>query len=186
MLQTLLFFHLLAVVGLFSGIALEIFALIRLQRAATLSEARAALLNIPAVGPIMGLSVLLLFAMGISMIYAGGFGWSVGWIDVVFAITLVLATLGPAVNGRKAEALHALAAGAGDGPITAEVEAGRRDRVLYYLAFLALFELVAALYIMVDKPDLVPAVVVAVAAAVLAALPVGLVLRRYVEAPSQT
>jgi hypothetical protein len=66
------------------------------------------------------------------------------------------------------------------------VEAGRRDRVLYYLAFLALFELVAALYIMVDKPDLVPAVVVAVAAAVLAALPVGLVLRRYVEAPSQT
>jgi hypothetical protein len=185
MLQTLLFFHLLAVIGLFSGIALEIFALIRLQRAATLAQARAALLNIPAVGPIMGISVLILLAMGISMIYAGGFGWS-GWVDVVFVITIVLAILGPSVNGRKAEALHALAAQAGDGPITPAVDAARRDGVLYYLAFLALFELIAALYIMVAKPDPLPAIVLAVAAAVLAALPAGLVLRRYAEAPSQT
>jgi hypothetical protein len=39
---------------------------------------------------------------------------------------------------------------------------------------------------MVAKPDPLPAIVLAVAAAVLAALPAGLVLRRYAEAPSQT
>jgi uncharacterized membrane protein len=139
---------------------------------------RAALLNIPAVGPMMGLSVLLLLAMGLAMIYTAGFAWSTGWIDVVFVITIVLATLGPLVNGRRAEALHALAAQAGEGPITPAIEAGRRDRVLYYLAFLSLFGLVAALYIMVGKPDLVPAIAVAVAAAVLALVPAMLALRR--------
>jgi predicted integral membrane protein DUF2269 len=178
MLQTLLFFHILAVIGLFTGIVIEVLALVRLQGAATLSDVRAAVLNLPVVGPIMGLSVLLLLAMGISMIYAGGFGWTAPWINVVFAITIVLAILGPAVSGRKADALHALAANAGDGPVTPAVDAARRDRVLNYMAFMSLFELVAALYVMVAKPDVLPAVAAVVVAAIAAAFPAALLLRR--------
>lgn len=178
MLQTLLFFHVLAAAGLFVGLSLEIAALVRVHRAETLADARAALLNMPVVGPIMGLSVLVLFAMGISMIYVGGFGWTAGWINVVFALTIVLAILGPAVSGRRGDALHALAASAGDGPITPEVDAGRRDRVFNYMVFLSLFEVIAALYIMITKPELAPAITVAVAAAVVAGVPTALLLRR--------
>ncbi len=178
MLQTLLFFHVLAVAGLFVGLSLEIAGLVRIHRAETLADARAALLNMPVVGPLMGLSVLVLFAMGISMIYVGGFGWTAGWINVVFAIAVVLAILGPAVTGRKADALHALAASAGDGPITPEVDARRRDRVFNYMVFMSLFEVIAALYIMIAKPDLLPAITVAVAAAVVAGVPAALLLRR--------
>lgn len=185
-LQTLLFFHLLAVVGLFAGMAMEVFAIVRLQSAATNADVRAALLNVPAAGPLMGLSTLLLLAMGISMIYVGGFGWSAGWINVVFALTIVLAILGPAVTGRRADALHALAAQAGDGPIAAAIEAGRRDRVLPYMVFLGIFELVAALYIMVAKPDLTPAIAIAVAAAVVAGVPSALVTRRARTAQAET
>lgn len=178
MLQTLLFFHILAVIGLFTGIALEVLALIRLHRASTLSDVRAALLNVPVIGPIMGLSTLLLLAMGISMIYAGGFGWTAAWINVVFALTIVLAIAGPAINGRRTDALHALAAQAGDGEVTAAVDAARRDRVLNYVAFMSLFELVAALYIMVAKPEIVHALSVVIVMAIAAAYPAAMFLRR--------
>lgn len=178
MLQTLLFFHILAVIGLFSGLSIELLALVRLSRAATLGEVRAATLNVPVIGPLMGLSVLLLLAMGISMIYVGRFGWTAGWVNVVFAVTIVLAIVGPAINGRRIDALHALAAQAGEGAVTPALDAARRDKVLHYTSFMSFFELIAALYIMVTKPDVLPAALVVVAAAVLAALPPAMLLRR--------
>lgn len=174
----MLFFHILAVIGLFTGIAIELIALLRAHRADTLDEVRAALLNVPVVGPIMGISALLLIAMGIGMIYAGGFAWSAAWINVVFALTIALTILGPAVTGRRAEALHALALSSGNGRITPAVDAARRDRLFNYMVFLSLFELVAALYIMVSKPEAVSAVLAAVAAAVLAVIPAAMVTRR--------
>lgn len=177
MLQTLLFFHILAVIGLFSGMVIEGIALIRVHRASTLADVRAALLNVPLVGPLMGLSTLLLLAMGIAMIYVGGFAWSTGWINAVFGLTIVLAIVGPLINGRRSDALHALALEGGDGPVTAAVDAARRDRLFNYSVFMSFFELLAALYIMVSKPEIMPAVMVIVAAAVLAALPAALVLR---------
>ncbi len=178
MLQTLLFFHILAVVGLFVAMSLELIATARVHRAITLAEVRAATLNTPAIGPIMGLSTLLLVAMGISMIYAGGFGWRPGWIAAVFVLTVVLAILGPLVNGRKAQALYALALAAGEGPITAAVDAARRDWLFNYMLCATFFELIAALYVMVTKPDLGPSVWIIVAAAVLAAAPASLLVRR--------
>lgn len=178
MLQTLLFFHILAAIGLFTGITLELIAVLRVNRAATLSEVRAATLNTPLMGPLMGLSSLLLIGMGIAMVYAGGFSWSAGWLNAVFVLTIVLAILGPAVTGRKADAMHALALQAGDGPITPTVENARRDRLFNYMVFMSLFELIAALYVMVTRPDLVSAVTVIAAAAVLAAVPAALLLRQ--------
>jgi len=177
-LQTLLFFHILAVVGLFAGIAIELAAVLHVHRANTLAEVRAALLNTPAVGPIMGISSLVLLVMGISMIYVGGFGWSAGWINVVFILTIVLAVLGPAVTGRKADALHAMAAKAGDGAITPAIDAARHDRLFNYMVFMSLLELVAALYVMVAKPEALSAAIVVVAAAVLAVIPAAMVTRR--------
>lgn len=182
MLQTLLFFHILAVIGLFAGITIEIAAVLRVHRANTLAEVRAAVLNTPAIGPIMGLSSLLLLAMGIGMVYAGGFGWSPGWINVVFVVTIILAILGPVITGRKTDALHAMAAQAGDGAVTPAIDAARRDRVFNYMVFMSLFELVAALYVMVAKPEVLAAVVVVAAAAVLGAIPAALVTRRTSQA----
>lgn len=184
MLQTLLFFHILAVIGLFAGMAIELLAVMRLHRAASLEQVRAAVLNVPVVGPIMGLSTLLLLAMGISMIYAGQFAWSAGWINVVFALTVVLAIAGPLITGRRGEAIHAMALAAGDGAVTPEVDAARRDRLFNYMLFMSQFELIAALYIMVAKPDVVPAVTLIAAAALLGAFPAVLVLRRTSE-PAQ-
>lgn len=185
MLQTLLFFHIIAAIGLFTGISIEVVAVVRVHRAQTLADVRAAVLNVPIVGPIMGLSVLLLLAMGISMIFVGQFDWNAVWINAVFALTILLAIVGPTVTGRKAEALHALAAQAGDGTVSAAVDAARRDRIFNYTVFLMVFELVAALYVMVAKPDLMPVLAVILTAAILAALPPAVLLRRTGDAPAR-
>jgi uncharacterized membrane protein len=171
MLSTLLFFHLLAVVGLFTGIAIELVSLVRVWRASTLAEVRAACLNVPLIGPIMGISVLLLIAMGAWLMYLTGVGWSQGWINVVLALTIILAIVGPAVTGRRVDALHALAEQAGDGAITPQIESARQDGALRYLPWLSFFELIAALYVMTAKPNLTVAIVVAIAAACVAVIP---------------
>lgn len=186
MLLTLLFFHLLAVTGLFAGIVLELAALMRVWQAATLADIRAACLNVPLVGPIMGLSVLLLVAMGIAMIYVGGFDWSAAWIDVVFLVTIVLAVIGPAVTGKRSDALHAMVKKAGDGVIPAEIDAARRDPALRFLPWLSLFELIAALFIMTTKPQLGVAILAAVLAALFALIPAAAIKPRRAEPAAAT
>jgi hypothetical protein len=54
------------------------------------------------------------------------------------------------------------------------------------MVFLGIFELIAALYIMVAKPDLTPAIVFAVAAAIVAGLPAALLMRRTQTARAET
>ena len=185
MLSTLLFFHLLAVVGLFTGKGIELMALVRVWRASTLAELRAACLNVPVVGPLMGISLVLLIVMGVSMIYVGGFGWSQGWIDVVLAITIVLAIVGPAVTGKRAEALHAMAARAGDGAITPAIDAARQDGALRFLPWLSFFELIAALYVMTTKPTLTLTIVIAIAAGCLAVVPSTMLRRQIAHTPTE-
>lgn len=154
MLQILLFVHILAVVMLFSGIALELVAFTCLHRAATVGEVRAATQNFPFVGPLMGMGSLLLVGAGIALVYAGGFGWSQPWIDVTFFLTLILAVNGPVTNGKRSQAIHRLAAEAPEGPLTADIRRARSDGFLNYSINLSLFELIAALFIMTTKPGI--------------------------------
>jgi hypothetical protein len=141
------------------------------MRARTVADVRAALLNNGAVGPLMGGGVVLLLAAGISMIYAGGFGWSPPWIGIVFLITIFLAVVGPANNGRRMDAMHAMAAKAADGPLPAEIENARSHGLLHYGVWMGTLEMVAALFIMTVKPDAAIAGAAAIAAALAALIP---------------
>ena len=186
MLQTLLFFHLLAVVMLFSGMALEVAAFVRLHRATTLAQARAAMLNIPVIGPLMGIGALLLIGAGIAMVYVGDFGWAPPWVNLTFVLTIILAVNGPLTNGKRSEAILALASQAGDGPINPEIHRARCDRFLNYSIFLSACELVAALYIMTTKPIFAACITAVVLAALVAIVPTAAVLRRQVQLAPQS
>ena len=170
MFTALLFLHLLAVAMLFAAIGLELAAYYQLHRATTVSQARAAMLNMPLVGPLMGGGVGLLIVAGLSMVYVGGFGWQ-PWVAVAVIVTVLLAINGPVTNGKRGEAIYALIDKAPDGPITPEIIAARADRVLNYSVFVTACELVAALYIMTNKPGLIACIAAVLIAAVLAALP---------------
>jgi hypothetical protein len=176
MLLTLLFFHLLAVAMLFAAVGIELAVYVALHRAHTVAQARAALSNGPLIGPIMGFGVLLLVAMGVAMVYVGGFGWQ-AWAIVVFIATIVLAVNGPLTNGKRGEALYRLAQNAPDGPITPELETARGDRVLNYSVFMTACELIAALYIMSNKPGLAGSLLTVAIAAVVVLAPMALVTR---------
>lgn len=177
MLQTLLFFHLIAAMALFAGIAIEIAAFVSLQRATTASEVRAAMLHVPLVGPLMVSGVVLLLAMGIAMVYMGGYGWQ-PWLLVALAMTVVLTLGGKLINGARCEAIHALAHQAGDGPLSTDIDARRRDPVLTYTMFASSLELIAMVYVMSSKPLLSGCVAAIAAGLVVAVIPTMLVLRR--------
>lgn len=177
MFTVLLFFHLLAVAMLFAAMGIELAGYIALHRAQTVAQARAALSSGPLIGPIMGFGVVLLVAMGVAMTYAGGFGWQ-AWVTVAFIATIVLAINGPLTNGKRGEALYRLAQNATDGPITPELEAARSDRVLSYSVFMTACELIAALYIMSNKPGLAGSLLAVAIAAMVALVPMALVTRK--------
>lgn len=177
MFLTLLFFHLLAVALLFAGMGIELAVYFALYRAQTVAQARAALYTAPLIGPIMGLGLLLLVVMGVALVYVGGFGWQ-PWTIVAFAVTIILGINGPLTNGKRGEALYRLAQNASDGPITPELEAARKDRVLNYSIYTTACELVAALYIMSNKPDLGGSLLAVAIAAAIAVLPMALVTRK--------
>jgi hypothetical protein len=171
MLTILLFCHLLGVVMLFSGEALALAGHVRLDRATTVAEVRSALRDLPVVAPLMGIGAGLVILAGIALVYQGGFGWTTAWIDVSFVIAIILAVNGPLTNGKRSEAILALAKQSQDGPITLEIEAARADRFLGYSMFFSGMELVALLYIMTAKPDWVGCIVAVALAAAVAIVP---------------
>lgn len=173
----LLFVHLLAVAILFAAIGIELAEYVALRRAQTKAQVLAALSSTPLIGPLMGLGVSLLVARGVAMVYVGGFGWQ-PWTIVVFVTTIVLAINGPITNGKRGEALYRLAQNAPEGPITPELKAARGDRVLNYSVFMTACELIAALYIMSNKPGLAGSLVTVAIAALVAVIPAALVTRR--------
>jgi uncharacterized membrane protein len=186
MLQTLVFFHILAVTMLFSGSALDLVALALVHRAATVADVRAATLNVPVVGPLMGLGALLLIAAGITMVYVGGFGWNNPWINVTLVLTLILAINGPITNGKGMERIRAMSLSANDGPIGSDIVRARSHAFLNFSIIMSACELIAALFVMTTKPDLVGSLVAAVVALVVAGVIAALVLRRASGAATTT
>lgn len=183
MFLTLLFFHLVAVALLFSGMGIEIAAVLALHRASSVEQIRAAMLNGPLVGPLMGLGALLLITMGVAMVYSGSFGWQ-PWDTVTLILTLALVINGPITNGRRGEAIAKMAASAQNGSIPPELHARRSDRFWNYSIFTTAFELIAALYLMSNKPGLT-ACIVAVALAGVAGLVPMLILTSNKTAPAK-
>ena len=176
MLQLLLFIHILSVCGLFTGIGIELACLMRAHRATNYVEARAALCNAPVVGPLMGVSSLLLVVAGIWMVLGFGFGWQ-PWVLTAVVVTVALMILGPAVTGRRMEAMHA-ACGAGEGALSPEIHAARCDKALNFLVFFTLFALIAILYLMTNKPGWTGSIAAAVVALAAAAAVTGMVVSK--------
>lgn len=168
MFELLLFLHLLAVAGLFTGTGIAVAAFVFAHRAKTVEELRAALVVLPMVGPIMGPSAGLLILMGLAMVYLAGFGWQ-PWTVVGLVVAIALSLNGSLTNGRRGERLHAMAGDAPDGPIGAELRAALCDRFLTYSVAAMVTLLVCMLYVMSSKPPL-HSCFVALALALLVAL----------------
>lgn len=153
-----LFLHLLGVVLLVGGVTTTLVAMLRAQTAASVGALR----TLTAVGKkidvVIGPATLLILASGLYMVARhgddGGIHWTSGWIDVAIAIFLLMSVLGPTVEAGHAKRLLQAVAELPDGPVPTGVDALRRSPLATHVSLFGTAQIVAFLYLMTNKPDL--------------------------------
>lgn len=115
-----LFIHLLGVITLFGGIALQQRGAARLRDATTVEEVRLWMGFLRPTGQMMPAALLILLASGL---YMTARAWTVGTPFVAIAIVaiLLMAAVGGGVIGRRFAAIGRASAAANDGPIPPEL-----------------------------------------------------------------
>ncbi len=106
--------------------------------------------------PPFTLAVLL---PGIYMAFTA-WGWTTAWIDVSLALFVVMMILGPVLLGRRFAALHKAVQATPSGTIPPALAVQIRDRVLWTIENTFTCLLLAILFAMTIKPNLVGMVIV--------------------------
>ena len=170
--QIALFLHILGAVVLFATAGLEWVAQLRLRRATTVAAAREWTTVSSRLGPIFGVSTLVLLAAGLYMVMTN-WGWGIGWVDISLLMTLVLAVVGSAFNGRRGRKIgQALATQ--DGPITDQLRRQIIDPALWTSVTVQAASVLGIIFLMVVKPGFpgsAAAIVIAIVLGVLISLP---------------
>ena len=171
-----LLLHILGVLGLFILWGLELTCMLCLRRARTVAQCREwgrlsrVVLNL---FPVM---VLLILTGGITMVILA-WGWTHAWIDLALGLLVLMATLGPTLQGRRLTALYAEAVAAPDGPVTSALQRKIQDRVAWGSVLTMGGTMLGIVALMTLKPDWIEAIAIIIVAALLG-LMVGLALAR--------
>jgi hypothetical protein len=176
--QIALFFHICGVLALFVAAALEITSLTRLRRTTTVSVARAwASLN-PPLEFVFPISVVVIILSGLYQLHENpDFKLAQPWAMTVLVLIIVLAALGPLVNGRRLMAIYEALREAPDGPIPAAIVKRIHDPVLLTSIQAMTAAILGAALIMTVKPGLRDSVIIAVVSMLLGAASALAILR---------
>lgn len=173
-----LFLHLLGVVLLVGAVTTTLVAMLRAQTAGSVGALRTLTGVVKKIDVVIGPATLLILASGLYMVARhgddGGIHWTSGWVDVAIGIFLLMSVLGPTVESGHAKRLLQAVSQLPDGPVPADVDALRRSPLATHVSLFGTAQIVAFLYLMTNKPDLVGSLVAcgiaAAAGAVVAAL----------------
>lgn len=153
-----LFLHLVGVALLIGAVTTTVLATLRAQTASSVSEIRLLTSVMKKIDHVIGPAMLLIFANGLYMVSRhgddGSIRWTSGWVDVALVIFLVMAALGPKVEAGHAKRLLAAASLAPDGPVPASLDKLRRTPVPMYVSSFGVWQILAFLFLMTDKPGL--------------------------------
>lgn len=156
----LLVAHLCGVALLFIMISMELVALCGAPRATTVQQLRASLYAGKATEVLAPVATVLIVVTGLWMVASLSFvDFSQGWVIVAIVVTAVLAVMGPTVQGKRMTELGEAAANAPDGPVTPELAAMARDRVMQSAGWGSTGAAFAFLYLMTARPDALWAIV---------------------------
>lgn len=164
--NVLLFLHIIGAVGMGAALFLELVAQLRVRRVHTIEQAREWLVVTERLGPVFGVSSLLLLVPGLIMTFMQ-WGWGTGWIDLALLLALALMILGPLVNGRRGAALLRVAEGSPDGPLTPALRAQLCDPVLWISSTTMAGAMVGIIALMTLKPGFVGALIILIVALIL-------------------
>jgi uncharacterized membrane protein len=166
-----LFLHLVGVVLLVGAVTTTMVATLRVQRAASVAEVVTLTAVTKKVDVVIGPGLLLILGSALYMLSKhGGDGripWTAGWVVVAFGVFLVMAILGPTVEAGHAKRVLRLAGELPDGPVPRALDDARRAPVGTYVAFFGAAQIIATLFLMTTKPDLVGSLAVCALAGLL-------------------
>jgi hypothetical protein len=161
-----LFLHVSGAIGYFVGMGTWLFVLAALRRAQRVEQVRA-LTNIAGrVGPLFGISVLLILATGLYMAITA-WGFQTGWIPVALVSLILIAPLGTVFIEPRRRAIARLAQEAPDGPLPQALEQSIHDPLLLSALLTVAILLLGIVFLMTNKPSLPGSLIVMAVALVL-------------------
>ncbi len=161
-----LFLHVSGAIGYFVSIGTWLFAFSALRRAQRVEQVRALTNLAGRLGPLFGISVLLILATGLYMAVTA-WGLQTGWILVALISLVLIAPLGTALIEPRRRAIARLAQEAPDGPLPQSLERGTHDPVLLTALQTVTILLLGIVFLMTNKPSLIGSLIVMAVALVL-------------------
>jgi Predicted integral membrane protein (DUF2269) len=161
-----LFLHVSGAIGYFISMGTWLFGLAALRRAQRVEQVRALTHLIGRLGPLFGISVLIILATGLYMAITA---WSLqtSWIAVALISLILIAPLGTAFIEPRRRVIDRLAREAPDGPLPQSLEQRTHDPILGIALQTVTILLLGIVFLMTDKPSLIGSLIVIAVALVL-------------------
>jgi hypothetical protein len=160
------FLHVCGAIGYFVAIGTWLFGLAALRRAQRVEHVRVLSALVGRLGPLFGISVLLILASGLYMTFSA-WGLQTGWIVVALTSLVLVAPLGTALIEPRRRAIDRLAHAAPDGPLPDSLQQHTRDPILLTALQTIATLLLGIVFLMTNKPSLTGALLVMAIALVL-------------------
>jgi hypothetical protein len=161
-----LFLHVSGAIGYFVGMGIWLFGFAALRRAQRVEQVRALTNLAGRLGPLFGISVLLILASGLYMAITA---WSLrtGWIAVALISLIFIAPLGTAFIEPRRRDLALLAQEAPDGLLPQALQQRIHDPILGTALQTVTILLLGIVFLMTTKPELIGSIIVMAVALVL-------------------
>ena len=147
-----LFAHILGVLGLFMGLAVELASMVGARRARTVETVRVWSSVSKPLTVVFPITSLVILAAGLTMTL-GVWGWSHAWIDLSLVLVILMNVLGATINGGHAKRIADLAAALGHGPIPPDLRRELNHPVLWTSVISMALIALGIVFLMVEKPD---------------------------------
>ena len=158
-----LFLHISGAIGYFISIGTWLFGFSALRRVQRVEQVRALTDLAGRVGPLFGISVLLILVTGLYMAVTA-WGFQTGWIPVGLISLVLIAPLGTALIETRRRAIARLAREAPDGPLPESLEQRIHDPILWTALQTVAVLLLGIVFLMTTKPALTGSLIVMVVA----------------------
>ena len=172
-----LFLHVSGAIGYFVAMGIWLFGLAALRRAQRVEQVRVLTQLVGRLGPLFGISVLLILATGLYMALTA-WGLRTGWIAVALISLVLIAPLGTALIEPRRRAIDRLARAAPDGALPQALRQRIHDPVLATALQTVTALLLGIVFLMTNKPALLGALLVMAVALVIGLASGALVSRR--------
>jgi hypothetical protein len=157
--KIVLFLHVSGAIGYFVGMGTWLFGFAALRRAQRVEQVRALTNLTGRLGPLFGISVLLILVTGLYMAITA-WGFQTGWIPVALVSLIFTASLGTAFVEPRRRAIARLAQEAPDGSLPQELEQRMHDPILGTALQTVTILLLGIVFLMTNKPSLVGSLIV--------------------------